>query len=334
MANRLDRTSEKSIPVPKNLPVRELLAADEVREVLQVQAGAEGLDRLLTHPRIQKNGLVLAGHMRGIVATRVQILGETEVSYLQALDERTADERVGCLFDLDLSCMVVTRDIELPPVLARHAVRTSTPLLSSTKRSSTTISAIHRALDRLLAPSVTLHGVLVEIHGVGVLLFGPSGIGKSECALFLVERGHRLVADDQVILSLGGDNRVSGRPAPLLRHHMEVRGIGILNIRELFGATAVRDSAVVDLAVELCPWRQDETYERLGIDEQTHELLGVPVPKLRIPVTPGRDMGVILEVAARNQLLKQSGHHPAKQFARALGRQLGLPDVDPTPEGD
>ena len=314
--------------------MRELLAADELRDILQVHAGEDGLDRLLTHPRIQKNGLVLAGHMRGIVPTRVQILGETEVSYLETLDERTGDERIGRLFDLALSCLVVTRDIEPPRVLVKHAARTATPLVSSTKRSSKTISAIHQALDRLLAPTVTVHGVLVEIHGVGVLLFGPSGIGKSECALFLVERGHRLVADDQVILSLQADNRVAGRPAPLLRHHMEVRGIGILNIRDLFGATAVRESTVVDLAVELCPWRQDETYERLGIDDETHEILGVQVPKLRIPVTPGRDMGVILEVAARNQLLKQSGHHPAKHFARSLARELGLPEPERPPEGD
>jgi HPr kinase/phosphorylase len=328
MLPALDRTSEQSIPIPRSLTVRELLEHEDMRELCALSAGAGGVLRQLTHPRIQKSGLGLAGHMRGIVPTRVQILGETEVTYLQTLAPDVAEERIRALYDLELSCVVVTRDIEPPPILLRHAARTDTPLVVSVKRSSTTINAIHRALDRLLAPSATLHGVLVDIHGVGVLLLGPSGIGKSECALFLVERGHRLVADDQVVLTLQHDNRVSGRPAPLLRHHMEVRGIGILNIRDLFGATAVRESGAVDLVVELCPWRQDETYERLGLDDQTHDLLGIPVPKLRIPVTPGRDMGVLLEVAARNQLLKRAGQHPAQKFVRALSEGLGLPDVE------
>ncbi len=323
-AAAVDRTSEQSIPVPRTVTVAQLLEQQDLAAITEVRAGRAGLDRAVTHPRIQKSGLVLVGHVRGIVPTRVQILGETEMTFLETLDEATRKERIEGLFELRLSCLILTRGVEPPADMVRAAERTETPLVVASKRSSRTINAVHQVLDRLLAPAVTVHGVLVDIHGVGMLLFGPSGIGKSECALFLVERGHRLVADDQVILTLLPSNRISGRPAPLLRHHMEVRGIGILNIRDLFGATAVREEHVVDLAVELCPWRQDETYERLGIDDETHDILGVAVPKLRIPVTPGRDMGVILEVAARNQLLKQSGHHPAQKFAQNLARTLGL----------
>lgn len=321
---RVEDHSEGSIPVPRSTAVRTVLGHRSVAGMSTLVAGEGGLDRPITHPRIQKSGLVLVGHTRGIVSTRFQILGETELSYLQSLDEETLRERVDGLFDLDLSCVVVTRGMEPMPAIVDAARRTDTPLVTTSKRSSRTINAIHHALDELLAPEVTMHGVLVDIYGVGVLLVGPSGIGKSECALFLVERGHRLVADDQVILTLLPSNLVHGQAAPLLRHHMEVRGIGILNIRDLFGATAVREGCPVDLLVELCPWRQDESYERLGLDDQAEEILGVPVPKLRIPVTPGRDMGVILEVAARNQLLKKTGHNAAREFARNLAGSLGL----------
>lgn len=323
----MDSTSEASIPVPRSAAVREMLDQPALARIATLRTGEAGLDRQITHPRIQKSGLVLVGHTRGIVPTRVQILGETEVSYLDTLDPATRRARVEGLFALGLSCVVVTRGVEPYPELLEASQRTETPLLVTSKRSSRTITAIHKTLDQLLAPEITLHGVLVDIHGVGVLLIGPSGIGKSECALFLVERGHRLVADDQVVLTLLPTDVVSGHAAPLLRHHMEVRGIGILNIRDLFGATAVREHCPVDLVVELCPWRQDEGYERLGLDDQAEELLGISIPKLRIPVTPGRDMGVILEVAARNELLKQSGHHAARDFARNLADRLGLPDV-------
>lgn len=303
-----------------------LLEHQGVAPLAHVAAGTPGLDRPIDHPRIQKSGLVLAGHAHGIVPTRVQILGETEISFLETLDAHTRDRRVAAFFELGLSCVVVTRGVEPLPELVAHADATETPLLVAHPRSSTTIAAIHQALDRLLAPREQRHAVMVEIHGIGVLLLGPSGIGKSECALFLVERGHRLVADDQVWLTRLPNNQVTAAPAPLLRHHLEIRGLGILNVRELFGAASVWDEAVVDLVAELCPWRDEEVYERLGLDEQRESILGVELPKLRIPVRPGRDMAVILEVAARNELLKAAGHHSARDFARRLSAQLGLKD--------
>jgi HPr kinase/phosphorylase len=322
-----ERTSEQGIPAPRTVTTRELLDHGDLDTFVRVHIGAEGLGRPITHPRIQKSGLALVGHMKGIVPSRVQILGETEVSFLESLDAKKRQERVRGFFELGLSCVVVTRGVEPLPELVEAARQSATPLLVSTKRSSQTITAVHAVLDHLLAPATTKHGVLVDIHGVGVLLLGPSGIGKSECALFLVERGHRLVADDQVVLTLRTNGRVDGRPPPLLRYHLEVRGIGILNIRDLFGATAVRRSKTVDLVVELCPWRADEPYERLGLDDAAYDLLGAEVPMLRIPVSPGRDMGVILEVAARNHLLKQGGSHAAQRFVRELTEELGIPPL-------
>ncbi len=304
--------------------VRALLEHTGLRGILQLVGGEEGIDRPIDHPRIQKSGLVLAGHTHGIVPTRVQILGETEVSFLETLEPAVRRARADGLFALSLSCVIVTRGVQPAPELVESAERTGTPLLVSSVRSSATIAALHGALDRLLAPREQRHGVMVEIHGIGTLLLGPSGIGKSECALFLVERGHRLVADDQVWLTRLPNDQVTAAPAPLLKHHLEIRGLGILNVRDLFGATSVWDEAVVDLVAELCPWREDEQYERLGLDQLTEPILGVELPKLRIPVRPGRDMAVILEVAARNELMKAAGHHAARDFARRLSRQLGL----------
>ncbi len=318
--------SDQSVIPPRFVSVRDLLADADLEEHVSVRAGQQGMDRAVTHARIQKSGLVLAGHVRGIVPTRVQILGETELTFLAGLDPATRRARIDGFIALGLSLVVVTRGVEPPPDLLDAATRTGTPLVVASPRSSTTINAIHAVLDRLLAPEQTVHGVLVEVHGLGTLLLGPSGIGKSECALFLVERGHRLIADDRVIITELVTGRVVGRPPPLLRHHLEVRGLGILDIRDLFGATAVRDDKAIDLVVELCPWRDDDDFDRLGLEDLSHAILGVTVPKLRIPVRPGRDMAVILEVAARNQLLKSAGRHAARDFARNLARSLGLPD--------
>jgi HPr kinase/phosphorylase len=306
-----------------SVPVRAIVEHPDLRESLVLHAGARGLERAVDHPRVQKSGLMLVGHTQGLVRSRIQVLGETELSYLDGLDPDTRAERVAFMCSLGISLIVVSRGVAPPAVLVEQAERHGSPLVGSPTRSSTTINALHSVLDRLLAPRARLHGVLVEVYGVGTLLIGPSGIGKSECALFLVERGHRLVADDLVELTRMPNSAVLGSPDPLLRHHLEIRGVGILNIRDLFGATAVRDEARVDLVVELCPWREDEVYERLGLDDQQMELLGTKISRLRIPVRPGRDMGVLLEMAARNHLLKREGLHGAKRFAERLERELG-----------
>jgi HPr kinase/phosphorylase len=321
--DRADPARERgSSPEDMSVSVRTLLEHPDLRDSLVLHAGAAGIDRQVSHPRIQKSGLVLAGHAQGVVASRVQVLGETEISYLESQSEDVREQRLAFMFSLGLSLVVVTRGVTPLTGLIRHAESTQTPLAVCGLRSSSTINLLHGVLDRVMAPRARMHGVLIEVHGVGMLLLGPSGIGKSECALFLVERGHRLVADDQVELTRLPDSTVMGAPLPLLRHHLEIRGVGILNIRDLFGATAVREEAPVDLVVELCAWRDDEPYERLGLDDQTTEVLGCDIAKLRIPVRPGRDMAVILEISARNQLLKREGLHGARRFAERLEREL------------
>ncbi len=297
---------------------RALLAVPEIAAFTSLVAGRDGLDRVLTHTRIQKSGLALAGHMHGIVPSRVQILGETELSYLGTLAPDAQAARAASLFENALSLVVITRGVEVPAFLTLAAERSSTPLALASHRSSGAIAAVHEALDQLLAPRTRVHGVLVEVHGLGILLTGPSGIGKSECALFVVERGHNFIADDAVdLVRTTRDGIVGSAPLPL-RHHLEIRGLGVLNMRDLFGATAVRDSVRIDLVLDLTHYTDGDEEDRLGLDDHTRDVLGVPVPLLQVPVRAGRDMGVLIEVAARNQLLKRNGLHGARAFVERL----------------
>ncbi|MBO6939522.1 MAG: HPr(Ser) kinase/phosphatase [Deltaproteobacteria bacterium] len=323
--------SPQSHPPGFATSVRALLNDPAVADMVRLVAGSESLDRIIDHPRIQKSGLVLVGHMVGLVPTRVQVLGETELSYLESLDSAERAERCAAFFERALSLVLVSRGVEPPAELVDAARAQQTPLVIAEPRSSRSIQIIHAVLDRLLAPTETRHGVLIDIHGIGTLLVGPSGIGKSECALFLLDRGHRLVADDQVTLRRTPDGNLIGRPPPLLRHHLELRGVGILNVRDLFGATSVRDQKVVQLVIELQPVGAGEPIDRLGLDDQTMAILGVDLPHLSIPVQPGRNMAVLLEVAARNQLLKRAGHHAARAFVDRIERSLGTSSGDLAP---
>ncbi|MCA9576518.1 MAG: HPr(Ser) kinase/phosphatase [Polyangiales bacterium] len=323
-----ERAKEGSEARARTTTTRELLAIPRVAAEVQLVAGGAGLVRRVTHARIQKAGLVLAGHRHGLVPTRVQLLGETEMTYLETFDQAERAKKLGVLLAMGPCLIVVTRGATPFPELVAGAEATGTPLAVSQPRSTGTIATLHHALDELLAPRESVHGVLVQVHGVGLLLTGPSGIGKSETALALVERGHRLVADDNVLLTRTPSMEVHGAPPPRLRHHIELRGIGIVNVRDLFGATAVRDTVPVELVVELCHWDEADHFERLGLDELRHTLLGVSLSMVRIPVRPGRNMAVILEVAARNQLLKRAGRHAARDFVRSLHRDAGIADAD------
>lgn len=315
-----------------SISVRELLHDPGLGLRLSLVAGSAGLGRRVDHTRIQKSGLALAGHHHGIVPSRVQILGQTEQSYLARLgrDERLAGLRG--FFGLGLSCVIVSSggSSQVPgagaaaavPELAECAEESGTPLLSAPSRSSATITALHALLDDRLAPRVRLHGVLVDVFGVGLLIKGPSGIGKSECALDLVMRGHRLVADDAVECDYRPPGMIFGAPAELLRHHLEVRGLGVLNIKDLFGVTSIRERKRIDVVVKLVEWSRDTEYDRLGLEERSQQILGVGIRELVIPVRPGRDMASILEVAARNELLKHAGHHAAREFFNRLEGSL------------
>ena len=308
-------------PDPKVVISTGALATDpELAITLRRVAGEPGLGRPIRHPRVQKSGLALTGHSYGVVPARVQILGETEVSYLDSLSGEGRSEAARNFFALGLSCVVVTSNREPSRAFVTAAEATLTPLFVSESRSSHTINAIHAVLDDRLAPQTALHGVLLDVFGVGVLLLGKSGIGKSECALELVLRGHRLVADDVVRCAWRPPGVIVGAAADLLRHHIEARGLGVLNVKDLFGVTSVRDRKSIDIVVRLVEWDDSAQYDRLGVEDTFHTILETKIRELTVPVRPGRDMGSILEVAARNELLRRAGNHTARDF---MGRLEG-----------
>lgn len=304
--------------------VGDLLTDARLRIELTQLSGTSGLARPIRHPRVQKSGLALAGHFYGVVPTRVQVLGETELSFLQTLSAESRGPAARGFFSLGLSCVVLTRREEPPKAILQAAEATGTPLFMSAARSNRTINMLHGVLDEKLAPTTTLHGVLVDVFGIGLLLIGKSGIGKSECAVELVLRGHRLVADDVVRCEWRPPGMVFGGPADMLRHHVEVRGLGVLNIKDLFGVTAVRDRKRVDIVVQLDEWDETREYDRLGVDDQHFIILGTPVRLVTVPVRPGRDMGAMLEMAARNELLRRAGKHSARELMARLEENAGL----------
>jgi HPr kinase/phosphorylase len=283
-------------------------------------AGKQGLGRQVTVPRIQKPGLALTGWPEQLHANRVLVLGGTEIEYL-ADNEPARKLGIETLLASEPACIVVCRGLAPPSELVAASEAHRVPLLSSTLVTADFIAAVTAWMADQLAPLTELHGVLMDVLGIGVLMTGKSGIGKSETALDLVVRGHRLVGDDVIrIRKIGG--KLSGCGAGLLGHHMEIRGLGIINIKDLFGISAVREAKVVDLVVELHEWDANVEYDRLGFDEHHEMLLDISVTKLRLPVRPGRNIATLIEVAARNQLLKAQGIHSARAFRDKLDTEM------------
>jgi HPr kinase/phosphorylase len=307
---------------PESVAVGELLGEELADLRLRVLSGRAHLDNRIFHPRVQKPGLAFAGYYAYIKPGRVQIVGESETAYLKTLaaDERRV--RFDRITALPVPAFVITKGIAPLPGFLRRCREREVPVLSSSALSSTVIQSLSSFLEDRLAPSCHVHGVLLEVFGLGVLLIGESGVGKSESALDLITRGHSLVADDRVLVRRYPSGELVGSAEGPLRHHMELRGLGIVNVKDLFGLGAVRDRKPVDLVVELEPWREGAVYDRLGLDESLYTVLEIPVPYIRMPVALGRNLSILVEIAARNHVLKLQGHHSAREFARVLEREL------------
>jgi HPr kinase/phosphorylase len=296
----------------------------EIRGVdLELVAGAGGVSRRITNPHPQKTGLALSGFDQYLREGRVLVLGESEVRFLESLtpDDRTAVVRR--VFAHAIPCLVVTAGFDVPPDLYAEADRANLPLMRARGATPLVMARLSAALDAYLAPTTVIHGVLMDILGLGVLIVGESGIGKSECALDLVVRGHRLVADDAVELRARAEAFLIGTCPELTRHHMEIRGLGLINVQDLFGVASTRRSKRVELIVQLERWDPTREYDRLGLDEVHYETLGVRVPMIRMPVAPGRNLAILVEVAARNQLLRHGGLNSARRLADRLDAELG-----------
>jgi HPr kinase/phosphorylase len=289
---------------------------------LDLLAGADGLARLITSPHVQKTGLALAGFHEYLKPGRVLIFGESEVRYLESLPPQKRLDTVRDALARDFPCILVTNGLAPPDDVLVEMERAKLPLLRTPVPTPTAIAKLGSILEDTLAERTTLHAVLMDVLGLGVLITGESGIGKSECALDLIVRGHRLVADDTVEVRRRSETILIGTCPELTRHHMELRGLGVINVKELFGIASIRSSKRVELVVQLERWQPSREYERLGLDESFYEILNLRVPLIRMPVAPGRNIAILVEVAARNQLLRARGHHAARVLAERLEQSL------------
>ncbi|MEI6305926.1 MAG: HPr(Ser) kinase/phosphatase [Deltaproteobacteria bacterium] len=301
-----------------SLSIKEILNDTEYGLGLTLLTGEQGLGNRVFSSRIQKPGLALAGYTEQLHPERLQVLGNTEISYLAHIGDSFAGKSVNKLCSFPVSCFIITKQLEPPSFFLDAAGKSGIPVLRTHHQSSTFISLITKFLEERLLPITHMHGVLVDVLGVGIMLTGKSGIGKSECALDLVIRGHRLVADDMIFIKKKMPSALVEQDEESIQHLMEIRGLGIINIKDLYGVSSIRDKKIIDMMLELMEWDPGQEYDRLGVDDHHTTILGVDIPHIMIPVRPGRNMGSIIEVAARNFLLKGMGYHSARDFQERL----------------
>lgn len=310
-----------------SLTINDLLQDKEYGLGLSLFAGGSGLSHRLYSARIQKPGLALTGYTEHLHPDRLQVLGNTEISYLSQMTGEQAVFNIARFCSFPISCFIVTKGLEPPAYLIDEAERAGIPLLGTPLQSSLFISLITKFLEERLLPTTHIHGVLVDVLGVGVLLLGKSGIGKSECALDLVIRGHRLVGDDIINIKKKVPASLVGQAGEMIQYHLEIRGLGIINIKDLYGVSSIREKKIIDMVIELVEWDAEHEYDRLGVDDQVYSILGVDLPYICIPVRPGRNLTSIIEVAARNFLLKGMGYHSAREFQEKLLARLDIRPV-------
>ncbi len=277
---------------------------------------------VISESEINRPGLQLTGYFQHFAYDRVQLIGNAETYYLMQLSKEEMQNRVGILMQYDVPCVVFARDHEPPDAFMQEARVRQIPIFSSPRPTTKVSHSITNLLDRLLAPSITRHGVLLDVYGVGVMLIGESGMGKSETALEMVKRGHRLVADDVLEIRRVADNRLSGTAPALTRYLLEIRGIGIIDVRYMYGVGAVIQEKSIDIVMEMEMWEDGKAYDRLGLDDQTISILDVELPHILMPVRPGRNLAIIVEVAARNYRLKKLGYDAAKEFDKRWMEEL------------
>jgi HPr kinase/phosphorylase len=293
---------------------------EQQKEVLELELLTEGLDSRvpLAVSDIHRPGMALMGFMENFLAERIQIFGRTEIAYLATLSEKDREGALDRFFQFDIPCIIVAKGLDVPRGVLERAEQRGVPVFRTPKDTTPFIHQLTAYLDWVFAPSTTVHASLVDVYGVGLLFTGRSGIGKSETALDLVERGHRLVADDAVRIRRRHGDILIGSCNEILKHTMEIRGLGVIDVQSIFGIRSIRAQKRVEVEVHLTEWKDAMEYERLGLDEQMTQYLGVEIPLVTIPIFPGKNITVIAEVVALNHLVKVYGYHPA----RALNERL------------
>jgi HPr kinase/phosphorylase len=276
------------------------------------------LDRPIGDPDVSGPGLALAGYLDRFPAERVQVFGQTEMSYLASLPSEEAALRVRQIFTRGIPAAVISKGIDVPDYFIHEATSAGVPVFRSELMTRDVFQSLAPFVEQSLAPSTTVHGSLADVHGIGLLFTGDSGIGKSECVLDLVERGHRVVADDVVIITRRSGDVLIGRGHELQRHHMEIRGVGIVDVQRLFGVQAIRQQKRIEVVVRLVPWGDEAPYDRTGLEQRSTEILGVKLPEVVLPLNPGKNITVISEVVALNHLLRLTGHDSGREFNRTI----------------
>jgi len=304
------------------LTVKALYEDNRQRLQLKLLNDNASFSRIIEEGDLHRPGLALAGFVKVFTYKRVQILGNTEIDYLNTLSEARRRKALETLLSFELPCIILTENNDPPPLLMEIAERQGISVFQTPFKTSKLMHLLSDYMDDKFAPTITVHGSLVDVYGIGVLFTGRSGIGKSEIALDLVERGHRLVADDVVNISRKAGGVLIGTGSELLQHHMEIRGLGIIDVQSIFGIRAIRLQKRVEVEVQLEVWDDARDYERIGLDEETTTILDVEIPVVKLPIFPGKNITVIAEVIALNQLLKIYGHHPARDFNERLIRKI------------
>ena len=309
------------------LTVDDLLRSKRESLALELLTDERGLSRTIHSQDISSPGLVLTGYTERFPAERMQVLGETEVAFLESLDDDRRRAALETFLAFDIPVVFVTKGQSPPHPLLELATQVGTPVIRSALKTADFYTRIKPFLEERFAPRTTLHGSLADVYGVGLLFVGKSGIGKSETVLDLVERGHRLVADDLVMITRRGNEVLIGKGHDLQRHHMEIRGVGIIDIRKMFGIRAIRQQKRIEVVVQLEIWDENAVYDRTGLDVKSMDVLGIPVPLVTVPLVPGKNITVVCEVVAMNHLLKYSGVDTARLFNQRLqNRMAGVSD--------
>ncbi|HEY6192518.1 MAG TPA: HPr(Ser) kinase/phosphatase [Bacteroidota bacterium] len=310
--------SAKETRKKSSITIGFLVESNKERLRLTSLTGDLGFDKEITDKNVHRPGLALAGFVELFRYDRVQVFGNTEVSYLEKLEPDQRARALETIFCFDVPCVVVTSDNKVDDILLKAALKHKVPVLRTPFETTKFIYFLSDFLDDQFAPQTVVHGSFVDVYGVGVLLVGRSGIGKSESALDLVERGHRLVADDVVMITRKGEGILMGSGTDLVKHFMEIRGLGLIDVRSMFGIRAIRFQKRVELVIELMEWRPDQDYTRTGLDDQGIAILEVQLPRVELPIFPGKNVTVICEVIALNHLLKHYGYDAAKEFSKRL----------------
>lgn len=302
----------------QSITVGFLHESNKARLRLTSLTGDIGFEKEIKDKNVHRPGLALAGYVQLFRYDRVQIFGNTEIRYLEQLDAKQREHTLRTIFQFDVPCVVVTNDNPLDEMFVRIATERKIPVVRTPFETTKFIYFLGDFLDDQFSPQTVVHGSFVDVYGIGVLLIGRSGIGKSEIALDLIERGHRLVADDVVMITRKGEGILMGSGTDLVKHFMEIRGLGLIDVRSMFGIRAIRFQKRVELVVELMEWRPDEDYTRTGLDEVGIAILDVNLPRVELPIFPGKNVTVICEVIALNYLLKHYGYDAAKEFTKRL----------------